>query len=278
MLDEFIKAALKEDIQDGDHSSLACVDPNAVSKASLLIKANGVLAGMEVAKRICEIYDESLKFTPILKDGDKVSHGQIAFSIEGRARSILAVERLILNCMQRMSGIATQTAYYVGLIEGTNCTLLDTRKTTPNMRFLEKNAVQIGGGANHRFGLYDMIMLKDNHIDYAGGVSEALLRTQQYIQQNDLNLKVEIEIRSLEELDELLALPVTYHRIMFDNFSPNELKLALTRIDKGIETEASGGINSETIYEYAQTGVQYISVGALTHSVVALDMSLKAII
>ncbi len=276
MLDDFIKAALKEDIQDGDHSSLACVDPNAVSKASLLIKAKGVLAGMEVAKRICEIYDSSLKFTPILKDGDKVTHGQIAFNIEGLARSILAVERLILNCMQRMSGIATQTAYFVGLIKGTNCTLLDTRKTTPNMRFLEKYAVQIGGGANHRFGLYDMIMLKDNHLDYAGGVAQALLKTQQYIQQNDLNIKVEIEIRSLEELDELLALPVTYNRIMFDNFSPNDLKLALSRIDKGIETEASGGINSETIYKYAQTGVQYISVGALTHSVAALDMSLKA--
>lgn len=276
MLDDFIKAALKEDIQDGDHSSLACVDPNAVSKASLLIKAKGVLAGMEVAKRICEIYDSSLKFTPILKDGDKVTDGQIAFNIEGLARSILAVERLILNCMQRMSGIATQTAYFVGLIKGTNCTLLDTRKTTPNMRFLEKYAVQIGGGANHRFGLYDMIMLKDNHLDYAGGVAQALLKTQQYIQQNDLNIKVEIEIRSLEELDELLALPVTYNRIMFDNFSPNDLKLALSRIDKGIETEASGGINSETIYQYAQTGVQYISVGALTHSVAALDMSLKA--
>jgi nicotinate-nucleotide pyrophosphorylase (carboxylating) len=276
MLDEFILSSLQEDIQDGDHSSLACVPQDAQSIASLLIKEEGVLAGMQVAHRICELYDASLKFCPNLSDGSSVRPGQIAFTIEGSARSILAVERLILNCMQRMSGIATQTATFVELIKGTNCTLLDTRKTTPGMRFLEKAAVQIGGGANHRFGLYDMIMLKDNHIDYAGGLALALERTDKYLKENHLELKVEVEIRSLDELEQLLALPTTYHRIMLDNFTPEQIQIALKRIPKGIETEASGGITAQTIRAYAQTGIQFISVGALTHSVKALDMSLKA--
>lgn len=276
MLDEFIQSALREDIQDGDHSSLACVPQNAQSKAVLRIKEKGVLAGMQIAKRICEIYDEKLIFTSHLKDGDQVDFGQIAFTLEGSARSILAVERLLLNCMQHMSGIATQTAYYVGLISGTNCTLLDTRKTTPGMRFLDKYAVQIGGGSNHRFGLYDMIMLKDNHIDYAGGLGPALERTKEYLRKEQLQLKVEVEVRSMAELQELLSLPQHYDRIMFDNFTPSELKVALQLIANGIETEASGGITSQTILAYAQTGVQFISVGALTHSVKALDMSLKA--
>lgn len=276
MLDEFILTALREDIQDGDHSSLACVPLEAQSKAVLIIKENGVLAGMQVAKRICELYDPTLIFNSKLKDGDHVTYGQIAFTLEGSARSILATERLLLNCMQHMSGIATQTAYYVGLIAGTNCTLLDTRKTTPGMRMLDKYAVKIGGGANHRFGLYDMIMLKDNHIDYAGGLGPALERTQRYLQKNHLDLKVEVEIRSLDELNALLQLPVCYDRIMLDNFTPSTLQTALQMIPKGIETEASGGITAETIRDYAMTGVQYISVGALTHSVNALDMSLKA--
>lgn len=276
MLDEFIKSALKEDIQDGDHSSMACVPTTAKSKAILLIKEAGVLAGMQVAQRICQIYDPGLQMTPLLKDGDHISYGQIAFTLEGSARSILAVERLLLNCMQHMSGIASKTAHYVELIAGTNCTLLDTRKTTPGLRFLDKYAVKIGGGANHRFGLYDMIMLKDNHIDYAGGLSAALERTNAYLHDRKLDLKVEVEVRSMDELKELLALEQRYDRIMLDNFTPEVLKLALTLIPSNIETEASGGITEATIRAYAETGVQFISVGALTHSVKALDMSLKA--
>jgi nicotinate-nucleotide pyrophosphorylase (carboxylating) len=255
---------------------MACVPADAQSKAVLLIKETGVLAGMQVAQRICEIYDPSLQMTSLLKDGDNVGFGQIAFTLEGSARSILAVERLLLNCMQHMSGVATKTAYYVALIAGTNCTLLDTRKTTPGMRLFDKYAVKIGGGSNHRFGLYDMIMLKDNHIDYAGGIAAALERTHAYLTDQKLKLKVEVEVRSMDELKELLAIPQHYDRIMLDNFTPDDLKVALNMIPSIIETEASGGITEETIRSYAETGVQYISVGALTHSVKALDMSLKA--
>ncbi len=276
MLDEFIQNALKEDIGSGDHSSLACVPANAQSEAYLLIKEEGILAGVEVAKRICTIYDPQIQFDQKLSDGTPVQPGDIAFILIGSSRSILAVERLLLNCMQHMSGVATQTAQYVKLIEGTNCTLLDTRKTTPGMRMLDKYAVKIGGGANHRIGLYDMIMLKDNHIDYAGGLAPALQRTKAYLESKKLNLRVEVEVRSEAELKELLSLPQDYHRIMLDNFSPEDLKEALQLIPEGIETEASGGITSTTIRSYAQTGVQFISVGALTHSVKSLDMSLKA--
>ncbi|MEY4791856.1 MAG: hypothetical protein RIT34_663 [Bacteroidota bacterium] len=276
MLDEFIQNALQEDLGSGDHSSLACVPLDAQSAAYLLIKESGVLAGVDVAKRICEIYDATIIFDQKLKDGDRIQTGDIAFTLQGSSRSILAVERLLLNCMQHMSGVATQTAHYVQLISGTNCTLLDTRKTTPGMRLLDKYAVKIGGGANHRFGLYDMIMLKDNHIDYAGGLKPALERTKAYLISQNLDLKVEVEVRSESELKELLTLPQDYHRIMLDNFTPETLKAALKSIPDGIETEASGGITSETIRSYAETGVQFISVGALTHSVKALDMSLKA--
>jgi len=276
MLDEFIQNALQEDLGSGDHSSLACVPLDAQSAAYLLIKESGVLAGVDVAKRICEIYDATIIFDQKLKDGDRIQPGDIAFTLRGSSRSILAVERLLLNCMQHMSGVATQTAHYVQLISGTNCTLLDTRKTTPGMRLLDKYAVKIGGGANHRFGLYDMIMLKDNHIDYAGGLKPALERTKAYLISQNLELKVEVEVRSESELKELLTLPQDYHRIMLDNFTPETLKAALKSIPDGIETEASGGITSETIRSYAETGVQFISVGALTHSVKALDMSLKA--
>jgi len=276
MLDEFIQNALQEDLGSGDHSSLACVPLDAQSAAYLLIKETGVLAGVDVAKRICEIYDATIIFEQKLKDGDRIQSGDIAFTLQGSSRSILAVERLLLNCMQHMSGVATQTAHYVQLISGTNCTLLDTRKTTPGMRLLDKYAVKIGGGANHRFGLYDMIMLKDNHIDYAGGLKPALERTKAYLASQNLELKVEVEVRSESELKELLTLPQDYHRIMLDNFTPQALKAALKSIPDGIETEASGGITSETIRSYAETGVQFISVGALTHSVKALDMSLKA--
>jgi nicotinate-nucleotide pyrophosphorylase (carboxylating) len=276
MLDEFIQNALQEDLGSGDHSSLACVPLDAQSAAYLLIKETGVLAGVDVAKRICEIYDATINFDQKLKDGDRIQPGDIAFTLQGSSRSILAVERLLLNCMQHMSGVATQTAHYIQLISGTNCTLLDTRKTTPGMRLLDKYAVKIGGGANHRFGLYDMIMLKDNHIDYAGGLKPALERTKAYLLSQNLDLKVEVEVRSESELKELLALPQDYNRIMLDNFTPEALKAALKSIPDGIETEASGGITSETIRSYAETGVQFISVGALTHSVKALDMSLKA--
>lgn len=276
MLDEFIQNALQEDLGSGDHSSLACVPLDAQSAAYLLIKETGVLAGVDVAKRICEIYDATIIFDQKLKDGDRIQPGDIAFTLQGSSRSILAVERLLLNCMQHMSGVATQTAHYVQLISGTNCTLLDTRKTTPGMRLLDKYAVKIGGGANHRFGLYDMIMLKDNHIDYAGGLKPALERTKAYLASQNLELKVEVEVRSESELKELLTLPQDYHRIMLDNFTPEALKVALKSIPDGIETEASGGITSETIRSYAETGVHFISVGALTHSVKALDMSLKA--
>lgn len=278
MLDEFIKNALQEDLGTGDHSSLACVPAEAQSQASLLIKEDGILAGVDVAKRICEIYDPNLRFEQIFSDGQTIKTGDIAFHLFGSARSILAVERLLLNCMQHMSGIATQTARYVQLIRGTNCTLLDTRKTTPGMRMLDKYAVKIGGGANHRIGLYDMIMLKDNHIDYAGGLGPALKRTQAYLKDRQLDLKVEVEVRSEAELKALLALPQNYHRIMLDNFTPAQLKAALQLIPEGIETEASGGITAASIRNYAETGVQFISVGALTHSVKALDMSLKAIL
>lgn len=276
MLDEFIQNALNEDIGSGDHSSLACVPEDARSEAFLLIKEEGILAGIEVAKRICQIYDAQIQFKQKLTDGTPVKSGDIAFTLEGSSRSILAVERLLLNCMQHMSGVATQTAQYVKLIAGTNCTLLDTRKTTPGMRMLDKYAVKIGGGANHRIGLYDMIMLKDNHIDYAGGLAAALERTKTYLAANNLDLKVEVEVRSEAELRELLSLPQDYHRIMLDNFTPLALKNALQLIPEGIETEASGGITASTIRSYAETGVQFISVGALTHSVKALDMSLKA--
>jgi nicotinate-nucleotide pyrophosphorylase (carboxylating) len=276
MLDEFIQNALQEDLGSGDHSSLACVPLDTQSAAYLLIKESGVLAGVDVAKRICEIYDSTIIFDQKLKDGNRIQPGDIAFTLQGSSRSILAVERLLLNCMQHMSGVATQTAHYVQLISGTNCTLLDTRKTTPGMRLLDKYAVKIGGGANHRFGLYDMIMLKDNHIDYAGGLKPALERTKAYLLSQNLDLKVEVEVRSESELKELLELPQDYHRIMLDNFTPQALKAALKSIPEGIETEASGGITSATIRSYAETGVQFISVGALTHSVKALDMSLKA--
>jgi len=278
MLDQFIRASLAEDIQDGDHSSLACVPAAARSSAVLLIKESGVLAGMEVAERICTLYDNSLEFSPFLKDGDKVQPGQIAFKLAGSARSILAIERLLLNCMQHMSGVATQTAAYVALIKDTNCTLLDTRKTTPNFRLLEKEAVRIGGGTNHRFGLYDMIMLKDNHIDFAGGIPQAIDRAWQYVQDRQPGLKIEVETRSLDEVGLVLNHGVgKVFRIMLDNFKPTLIREALSMIDGAFETEASGGIHLENLLEFAETGVDYVSVGALIHQARSLDLSLKAV-
>ena len=272
---QFIKNALFEDIREGDHSALACIPSNALGKAKLLVKDNGIIAGIEVAKKICEVYDPNLSITSFMNDGDSIQMGDIVLEIEGPARSILTTERLILNCMQRMSGIATQTNQLVHLIQGTDTKLLDTRKTTPGIRFLEKWAVRIGGGVNHRFGLYDMIMIKDNHIDFAGGIKQALEAVREYQTANNLNLNVEIEVRNEKELYEALGCG-GFNRIMLDNFSPAEIKRVLPLIPEIYETEASGGITISTIREYAETGVQFISVGALTHSVKCLDLSLKS--
>lgn len=275
MINEIIDNALREDIGDGDHSTLACVREDAKGEAKLLIKEDGVLAGVELAERIFTRFDPKLEFTAFMKDGDKVKVGDIAFTVKGSSRSILTTERLVLNFMQRMSGIAKQTHELVSLIEGTSVKLLDTRKTTPGIRYMEKWAVRIGGGHNHRFALYDMIMLKDNHIDYAGGIEQAINRTHEYLKETGRSLKVEIEVRDEEELDQVLSVGGV-DRIMLDNFTPEKIKEVLPRIPEGIETEASGGITKGTIRAYAETGINFISVGALTHSVHSMDMSLKA--
>ena len=274
-VDEIIELALLEDIGDGDHSSLACVPENASGKATLFIKDNGILAGVDLAVRIFKKLDPSLTINVLLIDGTPVKNGDIAFTVVGSSRSILATERLVLNFMQRMSGIATQTFKIVSLLEGTNTRLLDTRKTTPCIRYMEKWAVRIGGGENHRFALYDMIMLKDNHIDYAGGIKPAIESTLSYLKETGKKLKVEVEVRNLDELNQVLEVGGV-DRIMLDNFTPSELENALKLIPSQYETEASGGITLETIREFAQTGVDFISVGALTHSFKSLDMSLKA--
>ena len=270
-----IANALKEDIGDGDHSTLACVPENATGKAQLIIKDNGILAGVELAVEIFKQFDPTLKVTLFKKDGDVVSKGEIAFTVEGASRSILTTERLVLNFMQRMSGIATQTHQIVAHIAGLPTKLLDTRKTTPGIRYMEKWAVRIGGGYNHRFALYDMIMLKDNHIDYAGGITKAVAQTRTYLKENAKDLKIEVEVRTEAELLEAIQTP-GIDRIMMDNFKPVDIKRLLHLIPSHIETEASGGITLETIREYAETGVQFISVGALTHSAGSLDLSLKA--
>lgn len=275
MLDEIIKNALLEDIGEGDHSTLACVPKDAKGTAKLLVKEDGILAGVEVAKRIYELYDPTLVIQFFKKDGDTIQKDEIAFVINGFSQSILSTERLVLNIMQRMSGIATQTANILKVIEGCSTKLLDTRKTTPGIRYLEKMAVKIGGGENHRFALYDMIMLKDNHVDYAGGIKPAIQKTKEYLIANNKCLRIEIEVRNMDELKEVIEIGGV-DRIMLDNFSPALLKEALLIIPQKYETEASGGITIDTIRSYAETGVQFISVGALTHSVKSLDLSLKA--
>ena len=275
MLDEIIRNALQEDIGSGDFSTLSCVPKEAKGSAQLIVKENGVLAGIEVAKRIYEIYDPSLSLEVLKFDGDSVKKGDIAFRVAGSSQAILTTERLVLNCLQRMSGIATLTAKIKKEIEGSSSIILDTRKTTPGIRFLEKWAVKIGGGQNHRFGLYDMIMLKDNHIDYAGGITAAIERTKAFLISAKKDLKIEIEVRNTKELEEVLRVGGV-DRIMLDNFSPENLKEALKIIPSTYETEASGGITLENIRTYADTNVNYISVGALTHSVKSLDLSLKA--
>jgi len=275
MINEIIDNAFIEDVGDGDHSTLACVDENAIGKAKLLVKDEGIIAGVELAIKIFKRFDPELEIEVFIQDGEKVKYGDVVFEVKGKSRSILTTERLVLNFMQRMSGIATKTKSIVNIIDGTNVKLLDTRKTTPGIRYMEKWAVRIGGGHNHRFALYDMVMLKDNHVDYAGGIENAILRTKKYLAEKDKDLKIEIEVRSLDELKQVLSVGKV-DRIMLDNFSPAEIKEALILIPDNFETEASGGITIDTIRSYAETGVDYISVGALTHSAKSLDMSLKA--
>lgn len=274
-LDKFITDALREDVHEGDHSSLASIDQNVQGKARLLVKDNGILCGIEVAKAVFEKVDANLKTDIHIKEGSAIKYGDIAFHVYGSAISILTAERLVLNCMQRMSGIATKTSEYVKAIEGTNAKVIDTRKTTPNLRFLEKYSVTVGGGFNHRFGLYDMIMLKDNHIDFCGGITKAVNKVHEYLKANNLDLRIEVETRNIENVKEVLMCG-GIDRIMLDNFVPEKVKEAVDLINGKYETEASGGITLETIRSFAETGVDFISVGALTHSVRSLDLSLKA--
>jgi nicotinate-nucleotide pyrophosphorylase (carboxylating) len=275
LIKDAIERAFFEDVGEGDHSSLACIPEKALNKAKLLVKDSGVLAGVEIAKMVFDYYGD-FNVEIKIEDGSYVKKGDIVFIVEGSSRGILACERLVLNIMQRMSGIATYTKSLVDLINGTMTKLLDTRKTTPNFRVFEKEAVRIGGGYNHRFALYDMIMLKDNHIDYAGGISEALNKINDYLTYNGLDLKVEIEVRDFEELEKAISIG-NFHRIMLDNFTPKETIKAVEIVGGKFETESSGGITEETIKSYADTGVDYISVGALTHQVKSLDLSLKAV-
>lgn len=270
-----IKLAFDEDIKDGDHSSLSCIPNNKMGKAQLIVKDQGIIAGIELAEWIFESIDPSLFMEIKMNDGDKVKKGDIAFTVKGCSISILTAERLVLNCMQRMSAIATKTRDYVELVKGTKTTILDTRKTTPGIRILEKWAVKIGGGDNHRFGLFDMIMLKDNHIDYAGGITKAIDKAKKYLKEKNLNLKIEVEARDLNEVKEIMT-TIGVHRIMLDNFTPKDTIEAVKLINGKFETESSGGITSSTIRTYAECGVDFISVGALTHSIYNMDLSLKA--
>jgi len=274
-LDKFISEALLEDIGSGDHTTLACIPADAVGQAVLLIKQEGILAGVQVACRVFSTFDPSLEVVVSIPDGTRIKPGDRAFIVSGKQQSILQTERLSLNILQRMSGIATMTSRYVDAVRGTKAKILDTRKTTPNVRFLEKEAVRIGGGHNHRIGLYDMILIKDNHIDYAGGITKALQSTVEYLKNKQLDLKIEIEARNLEEVAEILRCQQA-NRILLDNFTPERIQEAIKLIDGQVETEASGGINLENIRSYALAGVDFISIGALTHQIFSLDMSLKA--
>lgn len=272
--DRLMALAIEEDLGNGDHSALSCIPETATGEAELLVKENGVLAGVEVSKKVFSMVDPSLETEYYLSDGDKIKPGNIAFRVRGNSRKILQAERLVLNFMQRMSGIATETARYVKAIEGTDAIILDTRKTTPGMRIFEKEAVRTGGGNNHRMGLYDMIMIKDNHIDMAGGIKQAIDNVRQYLKKEGLAIAVEIETRDMEEIRAVLEHGGA-DRIMLDNFSTEETKKAVEFINHSCETESSGGITIENIKEYALCGVDYISVGALTHQIRSLDLSLK---
>ena len=274
-INDFITAALKEDVGDGDHSSLSSIPNGAENKAKLIIKGDGIIAGLSLAIKIFENVDPSLKVELLLKDGQPVKHGDIGLIVKGKAQSILTAERLVLNCMQRMSGIASFTNHLVKKIAHTKAKLLDTRKTTPNFRMMEKWAVVIGGGLNHRYGLYDMIILKDNHIDYAGGIKNAIQSVHKYLEEKKKNLKIEVETRNIEEVKQVLEIG-SIHRIMLDNMTPAMMKEAVKMINGKFEVEASGGVAEETIVEIAETGVDFISVGALTHSIKSMDISLKA--
>ncbi len=275
-LHETIALAVKEDIGNGDYTSMACVPENAFGKAELLVKEKGIIAGVEIAKKIFAYIDPTLSVRDFIPDGNEIAPGDIVLEVEGSARSILSAERLVLNCMQRMSGIATYTRYLASLIKDYPTQLLDTRKTTPNFRIFEKMAVAIGGGTNHRFGLDDMMMIKDNHIDYAGGIKQAIDAANRFRKERNLSIPLEIEARNLQELDEILAVG-NIDRIMLDNFSFDDMRIAVNKINQRYQTEASGGINETTIIEYAKCGVDYISVGALTHQIKSLDLSLKAV-
>jgi nicotinate-nucleotide pyrophosphorylase (carboxylating) len=276
LIDELIALSFAEDVGDGDHTTLCCIPPEARGKSRLIVKEDGVLAGMAMAQRIFRHFDPDLQMDVFIPDGTEVKKGDIAFTVEGKVQSILQTERLVLNVMQRMSGIATTTRRYVNALEGTNTRVLDTRKTTPGMRIMEKEAVRIGGGVNHRIGLFDMILLKDNHVDFAGGIEQAITRARNYLNEKGKVLKIEIEVRNFDELDEALRVG-GMNRIMLDNFNTSDTREAVRRIDGRYETESSGGITFDSLRDYAECGVDYISVGALTHSVKSLDMSLKAI-
>ena len=275
LIDDLIKLAFAEDIGDGDHTTLCCIPETAMGKSHLIVKEDGVLAGVEMARRIFHDFDPSLKMTVFIPDGSEVKKGDIAFEVEGKVRSLLQTERLMLNVMQRMSGVATTTRKYVKALEGTKTSVLDTRKTTPGMRMMEKEAVRLGGGTNHRIGLFDMILLKDNHVDFAGGIEQAITRAHNYLKEKGKNLKIEIEVRSFDELEQVLRVGGV-DRIMLDNFDIERTKEAVRRVGGRYEIESSGGITFDTLRDYAECGVDYISVGALTHSVKSLDMSFKA--
>ncbi|WP_417871320.1 carboxylating nicotinate-nucleotide diphosphorylase [Winogradskyella sp.] len=275
-IDLIIANAIREDVGDGDHSSLACIPDSVTGKAKLLVKDNGVIAGIEFAKQVFAYVDENMKVETLITDGSRVKYGDIAFFVEGSSQSILKAERLVLNAMQRMSAIATKTRKFVDLLEGTGTKILDTRKTTPGIRAIEKWAVKIGGGENHRFALYDMIMLKDNHIDFAGGVTKAIEQTKQYLKDTNRDLKIIVEARNLEEIKEILDCGGVY-RILIDNFNYEDTRKAVKLIGNQCLTESSGGINEKTLRHYAECGVDYISSGALTHSVYNMDLSLKAV-
>jgi len=273
---DFIQLALAEDVGDGDHTSLSCIPETQMGKAQLLVKQDGILAGVEIAKRIYKEFDATMEIKIFIHDGCPIKVGDVVFEVSGKELSILQTERLVLNFMQRMSGIATQTYEYVKLVDGLKTKILDTRKTTPGMRLFEKMAVKIGGGENHRMGLYDMIMIKDNHIDFAGGIKQAIERSQTYLKNKNKDLKIEVEARSFDEIKEIMEIG-GIHRIMIDNFSVEDTKKAIALIGGKYETESSGGITKDTLRNYAECGVDYISVGALTHQIKSLDLSLKAL-
>lgn len=277
LADKLIQLAIFEDIGDGDHTSLACIPSNAIGKAQLLVKQNGILAGVKVAEQIVKAVSSELQIQTFVLDGASIKVGDVALTIEGPEIKILQAERLVLNFMQRMSGIATQTNRLMQMVNHTSVKLLDTRKTTPGFRWFEKEAVRIGGGQNHRFGLYDMVMIKDNHVDFAGGIKPALEKVFAYLAANNKSIPIEIEVRNFQELETVLSIGKV-QRIMLDNFQPSALRKAVELINNNYETEASGGINESNLVEYAETGVQFISIGALTHQVKSLDLSLKAIV